>query len=87
MSGAFYPVFEPGDRVKLRYNNKNSKLPKLVNATILRTEKDGWNYFHDRSSGGVSYALKFRNTTINNVYGFCIQYIHKRIRKLERGDI
>lgn len=87
MSGAFYPVFEPGDKVKLRCSNKDSKHPKLVDATVLRTEKDGWNYFHDRSGGGVSYALKFRNTTINNVYGFCIQYIYKRARKLERRDI
>lgn len=87
MSGAFYPVFEPGDKVKLRYNNKNSKHFKLVNATVLRTEKDGWNCFHDRSGGGVNYVLKFRNITINNVYGFCIQYVYKRARKLERGNI
>ena len=50
MSGAFYPMFEPGDKVKLRYNNKDSKHPKVDNSLYIYFDK---NTVHEYTADGL----------------------------------
>lgn len=83
----FYPVFEPGDKVKIRWRDKDSKHKRFVNATVLYAERNESNYFGDRSGGGVSYTIKVRNMEIHGIWGCYIQYIYKRTRRLDRNEI
>ena len=62
MSGAFYPMFEPGDKVKLRYNNKDSKHPKVDNSLYIYFDKNtGHEYTADGLLSTFSVFLARKN--------------------------
>lgn len=43
-------MFEPGDKVKLRYNNKDSKHPKVDNSLYIYFDK---NTVHEYTADGL----------------------------------
>ena len=62
MSGVFYPMFEPGDKVKLRYNNKDSKHPKVDNSLYIYFDKNtGHEYTADGLLSTFSVFLARKN--------------------------